>query len=185
MSQEQELDEADVKERNMELWNVLNQTIPPEYLKSFTKNGFSGTEIKPTFRIQRLTETFGPDGTGWGWHILKTWTENWPGVNFSCCYVMASIWYKVGEKEFETSPQIGGTLVDSSPDECWKSAVTDAVGKCASTIGLGADIYLGLVESKYQRPATASQAKSSAATAPVSRPVTAADGKKNEAVVPF
>lgn len=177
------VNEAVVENENMKLWNVLNQPIPAEYLSRFTKGNFSGTEVKPIYRLQRLTETFGPDGTGWGWHILKTWTENWPGVNLGCCYVMASIWYKVGDKEFETSPQIGGTLVDSSPDECWKSAVTDAVGKCASTIGLGADIYLGIADSKYQKAATASQAKASPQVAG-SRPVTAADGKKNTEV-PF
>ena len=102
---------------------------------------------------------------------------------------MVSIWYKTINKDGEysikeTSPQIGGTLVDSSPDECFKSAITDAVGKCASTIGLGADVYLGLVESKYERAATASQVKPSSVTAPVSRPATASDGKKS-AEVPF
>ena len=172
------------KNENMELWNTLNAEIPPEFLSRFTKNGFSGTDIKSQYRIQRLTETFGANGVGWGLKHIERWRDSWPGVNFDCCYVMASLWYKIGGETFETSAQVGGTLVDGSPDECWKSATTDVLGKCASTIGLGADIYLGLIDSKYSKPATASQAKSSAVTAHVSRPATASDGKNSNSV-PF
>ncbi len=167
-----------------ETWGKLNEEIPDQFLTRFTKGSFSGTDIKSQFRIQRLTETFGLNGQGWGLKFIERWKDEWPGVNFGCCYIMASLWYKIGDETFETSPQVGGTLVDGSPDECWKSAFTDVLGKCASMIGLGSDIYLGLADGKYQRAATASQAKSSAVTAPVSRPATAADGKKNDSV-PF
>ncbi len=173
----------DTENKNMELWNTLNQPIPPEYLKRFTKGSFSGTEIKPQYRLQRLTEVFGPQGIGWGYDIIEKWTETWPGVNLGCCYIMISLWYKAGDDVIHTSRQIGGTLVDANPDECWKAALTDAIGKCASMLGLGSDIYLGLAEGKYERATTASQAK----TAPSnvgSRPPTAADGKK-ETQIPF
>lgn len=177
-------EEVKTENKNMELWNVLNQPIPAEFTTRFTKGTFTGTDIKSQYRIQKLTETFGLCGQGWGLKHIERWKDDWPGVNFGCCYVMASLWYKIGDQTFETSPQVGGTLVDGSPDECWKSAFTDVLGKCASMIGLGSDIYLGLADGKYSKPATASQAKSSAVTAPVSRPVTAADGKKNSEV-PF
>ena len=178
-------EEVKTENKNMDLWNVLNQPIPAQFLSSYkSDDGHMLTDIKPQYRIQRLTETFGQAGIGWGLKVTERWREEWPGANFGCCYVMASLWYKIGDAIIETPPQIGGTLVNKSPDNCWKSAITDVLGKCASTIGLGADIYLGLVESRYERATTASQAKSSAVTAPVSRPVTAADGKKNTDV-PF
>ncbi len=136
----------------MDIWNKLNEQIPSEFLTKFTKGRFCGTDIKPMARIQRLTESFGPCGKGWGINFKERWVDQWPGLQAACCYIRLSIWYKIGDEMFETSDQIGGTTVTESPDECWKSAHTDAMGKCASMIGLGAYIYLGQADGKYARP---------------------------------
>ncbi len=135
----------------MGTWNELNKAIPSEFLTRFTKGRFNGTEIKPMARIQRLTELFGACGKGWGVNFKERWVDQWPGCNFACCYVRLSIWYKEGDEIFEAPDQIGGSLVDNDPDECWKSAYTDALGKCASMLGLGAYIYLGQADGKYAK----------------------------------
>lgn len=47
------------------------------------------------------------------------------------------------DPELWTGPQIGGTVMTRTPDEAYKMAITDALGKCFAQIGLGADVYMG------------------------------------------
>jgi len=140
---------------HLALWKVLKRT-DPKATKPFQRaGGFRGTQIDPAWRLQMMTEIFGPVGKGWGYEQLE-WTIAERMV-FICCRV----WYidpETGEKFF-TGPQWGGTEMvrrsrdgsERPDDECFKMSMTDAIGKCMLQIGLAADIYLGMFDdSKYR-----------------------------------
>jgi hypothetical protein len=140
---------------NLEFWNALKRT-DPKATKPFQRpGGFRGTQIDPAWRLQIMTEVFGPVGKGWGYEQLE-WTVAERMV-FICCRV----WYidpQTGEKYF-TGPQWGGTEMvrrnrdgtERPDDECFKMSMTDAIGKCMLQVGLAADIYLGQFDdSKYR-----------------------------------
>ena len=140
---------------NLEFWNALKRT-DPKATKPFQRpGGFRGTQIDPAWRLQMMTEVFGPVGKGWGYEQLE-WTVAERMV-FICCRV----WYidpQTGEKYF-TGPQWGGTEMvrrnrdgtERPDDECFKMSMTDAIGKCMLQVGLAADVYLGQFDdSKYR-----------------------------------
>lgn len=133
------------------LWKRLFKT-DARFTKNFSrKGGFSGTDINPTYRMAVMTEEFGPCGIGWGWIIEDRWSECIAGNQVA--FVQLCIWYRLpGEdKVYTTGPQIGGTEYGRAPDEAYKMAVTDAMGKCMTSLGLSADIYMRQYDSKYQR----------------------------------
>lgn len=137
------------------IWKALERT-DPKATKPFQRaGGFRGTQIDPAWRLQMMTEVFGPVGKGWGYEQLE-WTIAERMV-FICCRV----WYIDPEtsEKFFTGPQWGGTEMvrrardgsERPDDECFKMSMTDAIGKCMLQIGLAADIYLGMFDdSKYR-----------------------------------
>src|SRR5689334_15352383 len=113
---------------HLSLWNALKRT-DPKATKPFQRaGGFRGTQIDPAWRLQMMTEIFGPIGKGWGYEQLE-WTVAERMV-FICCRV----WYvdpQTGEKHF-TGPQWGGTEMvrrnrdgtERPDDECFKMSMT-------------------------------------------------------------
>lgn len=134
---------------NMRIWTKVCKT-DPRFTRPFIRNGKTFHDVNPQYRLQVLTELFGPAGMEWGWTISERWIDTWGSVQ--CAYVRLAIWY-VDENgtRCETPEQIGGTIVGENPDEIWKMSITDAVGKCCAMLGISADVYLGVFDSKYRR----------------------------------
>jgi hypothetical protein len=137
---------------NTKLWDMLGRT-DPKHTKGFTRGGgFKGTAIKPIWSYLRMTEEFGPCGTGWG--------VNPPTFDVQDCgeerlvFCTASIWY--GNRE-QVCFGVGGDKVIgknkfglSTDDEAFKKAYTDAITNALKMIGVGADVHMGLFDdSKY------------------------------------
>ena len=91
--------------RNTALWDQLKRT-DPRATKPFTRSGgFRGTQIDPAWRLQRMTERFGPVGQGWGYEQLD-WT-----IAERMVFICVRVWYRdpdTGEILW-TGPQWGGT----------------------------------------------------------------------------
>lgn len=145
---------------NLGVWDRLKRT-DPRATKGFTRaGGFRGTQIDPAWRLQRMTEEFGPVGRGWGYEQLE-WT-----VVERMVFACVRVWYRdpdTGEVCW-TGPQWGGTEIvrrrrdgtEAPDDECFKMSVTDALGKCLLQLGLAADVHMGLFDdSKYREEAEA------------------------------
>ncbi|WP_109150670.1 hypothetical protein [Azospirillum sp. TSO5] len=150
---------------NTALWDTL-RVIDRKATKPFQKTGgFRGTQIDPCWRIERMTQVFGPVGQGWGWEQV--------GIHFTdgLVFVCVRVWYvPAGEAPAWpavngapsnarwTGPQWGGDVLtlkrgqNTFPnDEAPKMAMTDALGKALLSIGLAADVYMGLFDdSKYR-----------------------------------
>jgi hypothetical protein len=148
---------------NTALWDNLGRT-DPKHTKGFTRGGgFKGTAIKPMWSYLRMTEEFGPCGTGWG--VGEPTFQVVPGDNREVLvYCTASIWYRRDNAEARVYG-VGGDKVVSyikaneqynrperweSDDEAFKKAFTDAVTNALKLIGVGADVHMGLFDdNKY------------------------------------
>jgi hypothetical protein len=145
---------------NMKLWNAVKQP-PKEALKTIGGGRLRGmTDINPQWRLEAMTEQFGPCGVGWKCTIDKLWTEPGPdGQVFA--FALVSVFYREGENWSEPVPGVGGNyLVElekkglHANDEGFKMAVTDALSVALKALGFGADIYAGRWDgSKYLTPA--------------------------------
>jgi hypothetical protein len=133
----------------MEIWKKLKQ-VPPTALKEIQAGRLKGkSDINPQWRYQAVTEIFGICGIGWKYTIDKKWTEQ--GANGEiCCFADISFYIKHNGEWSEAIPANGGSMFVANErngaytsDECYKMAITDALGTAMKMIGVAADIYLG------------------------------------------
>ena len=132
---------------NLELWNSLAQP-PADALKKITGGRLGGmTDINPTWRMQKLSEVFGPVGFGWKYEITRQWTE--PGANDEIfCFVNINLYVKRDSQWSEPIPGHGGNMLIEKEknglhnnDEGFKMSFSDALGVAAKALGMGADVY--------------------------------------------
>lgn len=141
---------------NTKLWDILGRT-DPAHTKAFTRGGgFRGTAIKPMWSYRRMTEEFGPCGTGWG--VNKPDFQVVQGADGEVLvYCTVSIWYGGSSAIPEAVFGVGGDKIVNkfssglkSDDEAFKKAFTDAVTNALKMIGVGADVHMGLFDdNKY------------------------------------
>lgn len=138
----------------MEIWGKMQDT-PKDAQKQIAAGRLKGfTDINPMFRFKRLTETFGPCGVGWNYTIDRLWMENF-GDEVKA-FVQVSILYKQDDKWMGPVPGIGGSSFVSKErggayvnDECYKMALSDAIGTACKALGMSADIYYSKDRTKY------------------------------------
>lgn len=136
---------------NMELWEALDS--PPKWALKVIKGGrMSGkTDINPQWRYQAMTEHFGPCGKGWRFSVEKVWSEE-GGDGQKCAFAMIKLEYKTVGKQIWNEPVfgMGGSMMVAQEkgrlytnDECYKMAITDALGTAMKMIGVAAKVYAG------------------------------------------
>jgi hypothetical protein len=140
---------------NLELWESVCKT-DPKYTKKFKRpGGFEGTAQNPTYAIKKMTEIFGSCGSGWGigkpdFHVQEH------GELGTAVYCTIELWYKADGEKCSTYGVGGDTIVTKGKngltldDEAFKKAQTDAMTNAMKTLGVAADLYLGMYDdSKY------------------------------------
>lgn len=141
---------------NMKIWENLKQ-VPPTCVKQIQAGRLKGmTDIKPQWRIQAMTNQFGPCGIGWKYTIDKQWIEHGSDGNVFA-FVNISLFFKHDSKWSDAIPGTGGSMLIvkeknglHNNDESYKMALTDALSVAMKSIGVAADIYLGAFDgSKY------------------------------------
>jgi hypothetical protein len=134
---------------NTAIWDALGKT-DPAHTKAFSRaGGFKGTATKPIWVYRRLTEHFGPVGLGWG-HGKPDY-QVVPGADGeTLVYCSLQCWHTNRENSFYG---VGGDKVIikdrnglRSNDEAFKSAFTDAVMNAFKSVGVAADVHMGLFE---------------------------------------
>lgn len=154
-----------IRRTNMEIYDAV-RSVPEGAKRDFEKNGFSGTEINPMYRIEVLTRQFGPAGLGWRTEVLGKWSETAPdgGVNV---FMEINLFVKVGSEWSHGIYGVGGHSLTRMKDEAYKCAYTDALSVACKALGIGADVYYANSEGKYRdsyvKPAEKTQRKSSPA----------------------
>jgi len=148
---------------NLRIWNELG-TTDPAHTKSFKRGGgFTGTALKPMWVNKRLTERFGPCGTGWGFDKPEFQLVNGDNKEL-LVFCTITAWY-VEDGDRHDVHGVGGDKVIThikanqqynrperweNDDEAFKKAFTDALGNAFKFVGVGADVHMGLFDdSKY------------------------------------
>lgn len=143
---------------NMELYNSF-RTVPDNAKKNITGGRLKGmTDINPMWRIQQLTEKFGPCGIGWKYTIRDKHLERGPNDEIAAI-VDIDLYYKADGAWSEAVPGTGGSMFVAKErnglyvsDECYKMALTDALSVACKALGMGSDVYWAAGRTKYSTP---------------------------------
>lgn len=140
---------------NMSLFEQFRVT-PNEARKPIQGGRLKGfTDINPMWRFKRLTEVFGPCGIGWRYEIVDQRIVPGHG-NEMAAFVDILLYYKKDGEWSAGIPGVGGSSFVTSEkngvhtsDECFKMALTDAIGTACKALGMSADIYFEKDRTKY------------------------------------
>lgn len=143
---------------NLELYKKLKE-VPNEAKKTIGGGRLKGfTDINPMWRLKKLTEVFGACGFGWYYEVTKQ--ELIEGKDGEiACFVNINLFIRNDDKTWNKAiPGFGGSMFVSkekngfyTSDECYKMALTDAIGTAAKSLGLAADVYYEKDRTKYDQ----------------------------------
>ena len=140
----------DIYEKVREVPQTAQKIIQGGRLKGFT-------DINPMWRIQALTEQFGPCGVGWYLEIKQQWLESCANGEVTA-NVIIELYIKTEGEWSKPIVGIGGSKFVSNEkngpsvsDECFKMALTDAISVACKNLGFGADIYWSQGRTKYDQ----------------------------------
>jgi hypothetical protein len=140
---------------NKEIYDNIRAV--PDYAKKQIDSGrMKGkTDISPMWRIETLTEVFGPCGIGW-WYVIKDQRLQKGAGEEVKAFVDIDLYYKWGDTVSQPIPGIGGNTFIAkernglyTDDDCFKKALSDAISVAAKALGMGADVYMGCDPTKY------------------------------------
>ena len=140
---------------NMDIYDRARQ-VPEAAQKRIGGGRLKGmTDINPMWRIQMLTELFGPCGFGWYYQITDKHIEE--GANGErAAIVDIDLYIKDGSEWSKAIPGTGGSMLISNEkggaytsDEAYKMALTDAISVACKALGFGADVYWQAGRTKY------------------------------------
>jgi hypothetical protein len=159
---------------NMFIFNQV-KTTPKTAQKIIEGGRLSGyTDINPMWRIKKLTEVFGACGVGWKYEVINRQVidgsthsyEKGKGETYrveecveKCVFIDILLFYKTDKGEwsdgvFGTGGANFVTAEKYAPyvdNDCWKKALTDAIGNACKNLGMSADIYFSKDDnSKYE-----------------------------------
>ena len=140
---------------NLLIYAKLAQT-PQEARKEIGAGRLKGmTDINPMWRIKMLTENFGVCGFGWKYVITSKRLENGCKGQISA-FVDVDLFIKINDVWSDAIQGTGGAsfVTEESKglyqsDECFKMALTDALGIACKALGMSADIYFAKDRTKY------------------------------------
>ena len=150
---------------NMSLYGALRE-VPENAKKPIAAGRLKGfTNINDMWRIERMTEVFGPCGFGW-WYEIKNKALK-EGANGEIkAFVDIDLYVRYGGEVSAPIPGTGGSSFVANEksgkycsDECFKMALTDAISVATKMLGLGADIYRGAYDNKYGAMEAAQQSQ--------------------------
>lgn len=143
---------------NLKLYNQ-GRSVPQNAMKTIAAGRLKGmTDINPMWRIKKLTEMFGACGIGWWYNITDERLEKDEETKQTAAFVDIDLYYKdpeTGEISYPIPGTGGSAFVTQErnglylSDECFKMALTDAIGVAAKALGIGADVYWDKDKSKY------------------------------------
>lgn len=148
---------ADAVNDNMRLWNRFKETDPAHTKK--VEFGRKFTAIDAHWQIMRVTEILGPVGEGWTYHVEHSVERLADNMILAVADVTirwrnrdpeglpSERWSQYGPVratcEFYTPNKSGKMTLD---EDAPKKAMTDALTKGLSHLGVSADVFLGLFD---------------------------------------
>lgn len=143
---------------NKEIFDYA-RSVPDTAKKQIGDGRMKGkTDISPMWRIEKLTEIFGPCGIGW-WYVIKDQRLEKGAGETVKAFVDIDLYYKWGNDVSQPIPGIGGNTFIAkernglyTDDDAFKKALSDAIGTAAKALGIAADVYMGTEDTKYSTP---------------------------------
>lgn len=125
------------------------RSVPVNAIKKISGGAYGAaglSDVNPQWRIERMTEIFGPIGDGWLWEPVEQWVEN--GVHYAHVVVQ----YKKADGEYSLPVHgYGGTKAGNKDDsDLLKSSITDALSNALRYLGVGADVWYSAGKSAEQ-----------------------------------
>ena len=142
---------------NMAIYDEV-KIVPESARKTIQGGRLKGmTDINPMWRIEKLTEVFGPCGVGWYYEIVNKWMEPGAGGEIAA-FCDINLYIKENGEWSRPIPGTGGSMFVSSEkngpytsDECYKMALTDAISVACKALGMAANIYWDKDRTKYSQ----------------------------------
>ena len=132
------------------VWKSLHRTNPA-FTKPSRIGQFEFTSIAPQWQIMRMTERFGPIGQGWGYEAEHGVIVFAPNAAVATCDV--AVWWTGDDGlhhrygKIRGMCEVAGTYKTGTniriDDDAGKKAMTDALTKALSHLGMSADVFLG------------------------------------------
>jgi uncharacterized short protein YbdD (DUF466 family) len=132
--------------KNMKIWETLSKTNPNYTRTAPSSYGKRITTIDPMYQIQMMTDLFGPVGLGWKYKVDYKYIDGLVFAEVTIKY-FTNEWHEYGPVcSVQNLSKKNGNLDDEAP----KKAMTDAMTKAFSHLGMSADVFLGKFDdSKY------------------------------------
>lgn len=124
----------------MRIYNA-GRAVPDGAVKKITGGAYGKaglSDINPQWRIEKMTEIFGPCGIGWTWAPEEIRMED------GLCLAHVAVRFREDGGEWsEKVHGYGGTVMGRMNDDSdvLKSTFTDAVSNALRYIGIGADVW--------------------------------------------
>lgn len=143
---------------NMVIYEAVRK-VPAEALKKISGGRLNGmSDVNPMWRLKSLTEQFGVCGFGWKYVIKSQRLEKGSNDEVSA-FVDIDLYIKMNGEWSDAIPGIGGSSFISkekngmyTSDECFKMALTDAIGISCKALGVAADVWFERDVTKYTQP---------------------------------
>ncbi len=131
----------------MKIYNSL-AAVPDQAKKTIGGGRLKGfTDINPMWRIEKLTETYGPVGIGWYTEVTRQWLEKGTETEV-VAFCNINLYVKDGDKWSAPIFGNGGSSFITmekagvyTSDEAYKMAYTDAISVACKALGMGANVY--------------------------------------------
>lgn len=140
---------------NMDIYNRFRE-VPQEAKRTISAGNLKGfTDVNPMWRIKKLTEEFGVCGIGWYTEITDKWLETGADGR-TAAFVQINLYVKVDDEWSKPIVGVGGSMfvnifkgAQTSSDEAYKMAYTDAISTACKALGMAADVYYEKDRTKY------------------------------------
>lgn len=168
-------------EMERSIYQQLSEAFPAEALSADTSRGFALTSIKAQYVVERLNNVFGIGGwrlTG-NYEATKDASGNETGVLFHGELVV-----RLGSKTHAVAT-VGYSDSKKNKGDQYKGAKTDALSKAASYLGVGNEVFKGLVDPMNLQAGTEARANGSAESKGKSASFGKALNKKTDTTTKF
>lgn len=113
------------------------------------------SDINPQWKYEAMTEVYGLCGLGWKFAIDETNIIDLPNGE-KMIFMKVALHVKDGDNWSEPIYGYGGDFIVKketaglyADDEAYKKCLTDALGNALKNIGVAADVYRGMFDTKY------------------------------------
>ena len=148
---DQDSSKTGLSDSGLDVFKALAMPFDKDALKHVSIGARQFTSICPYTILQRMTETFGLCGVGWGWEItsLTETSVAWQDKQGTARHTHAiacrgRVWYMLEGVRYETPESVGdGAVLAGNIPEAEKKSITNMFSKCVSFLGIGLTIYQG------------------------------------------